>query len=154
MTGEFLWNLDQRKWLKMAKNSIFWRKKLRQIFLALVICPKFLGVVIINIFEWLESFWEILIRESGLKWPKIAFFDPKMAKFGHFHPVSLIRSSQKLSSHSKILIFTTQNNFEQISSAKKIGAIFYAKKSKKCSPRRKGPFVCAHATWSKCQSFN
>ena len=27
-------------------------------------------------------------------------------------------------------------------------------KSQKCSPRRKGPFVCAHATWSQCQSFN
>ena len=31
MTGEFLWNSDQRKWVKMAKNSIFWHKKLRQI---------------------------------------------------------------------------------------------------------------------------
>ena len=31
MTGEFLWNLEQRKWLRMAKNSIFWLKKLRQI---------------------------------------------------------------------------------------------------------------------------
>ena len=77
MTGEFLWNLDQRKWVKMAKNSIFWHKKLRQIFLALGICPKSLGVVIINIFEWLESFCEILIRGSGLKWPKIAFFGIK-----------------------------------------------------------------------------
>ena len=142
MTGEFLWNLDQRKWVKMAKNSIFWHKKLRQIFLALGICPKFLGVVIINIFEWLESFWEILIRGSGLKWPKITFFGPKMAIFGHFHPFPLIRISQKLSSHSKILIFTTQKNFGQIPSAKKIWCNFLCQKMLFLA-------IFTHFDWSK-----
>ena len=128
MTGEFLWNLDQRKGLKMAQNSIFWRKKLRQIFLALGIYPKFLGVVNNNIFEWLESFCEILIRGNGLNWQEIAIFGIKNTIFGHFNPHPLIRISQTLSSHSKILSFTTPKNFGQIPSVKKIWRNFLCQK--------------------------
>ena len=107
-------------WVKMAKNSIFWHKKLRQIFLTLGIRPKFFWVVNISIFEWLESFCEILVRGKGWKWPNTAIFGPKNDIFGHFNPLSLIRISQKLSSHSEILSITTTKNFGQIPNAKKI----------------------------------
>jgi len=52
---------------------------------------------------------------------------PKNAIFGHFNPFPLIRISQKLSSHSKILIFNTKN-FGQIPSAKKIWRNFLCQK--------------------------
>ena len=54
----------------MAKNGIFWHKKLRQIHLALPICPKFLRVVNLDIYELLVSFCEIMTRESGFNGKK------------------------------------------------------------------------------------
>jgi len=55
-------------------------------------------------------------------------FMPKNAIFGHFNPLPLIRISQKLSSHSKILIITTPKDFGQIPSAKKIWRNFLCQK--------------------------
>ena len=55
-------------------------------------------------------------------------FMPKNAIFGHFNPLPLIRISQKLSSHSKILIFTTPKDFGQIPSAQKIWRNFLCQK--------------------------
>ena len=38
-----------------------------------------------------KKFWEIWCRESVKKWPKIAFFGPKTAIFGHFCMVGSIK---------------------------------------------------------------
>ena len=54
-------------------------------------------------------------------------FMPKNAIFGHFNPLPLIRISQKLSSHSKILIFTTQKILGKFP-AKKIWRNFLCQK--------------------------
>jgi hypothetical protein len=67
---------------------------------------------------------------------------PKNAIFGHFNPFPLIRISQKLSSHSKILIFTTPKNFGQIPSAKKIWRNFLCQKMLFLA-------IFTHFLWSK-----
>ena len=110
MTGEFLGNSDQRKWVKMAKNSIFWPKNG-------YIWPFSPLSSDQNFTKTLQSFKNTNIYHSKKFWANsqcqknlAQLFMPKNAIFGHFYPLSLVQISQKLTSHSKISIFTTSSN--------------------------------------------
>jgi len=98
MIGEFLWNSDQRKWVKMAKKCYFW---------PLIRSSQKLSShskILILIFTTPKNFGQIPSAKKN--------FIPKNAIFGHFYSLSLVQISPKLNRHSEISIFTTPCNFD------------------------------------------